>query len=213
MWSAQQTQSEGIHLNAHTAGVPLSREHQQESVMLTCTREISRIHQSFKSWGFPPYTFYKYLQETLVHMLNRTASVFVNSPCPWLLPPASCWRRRWTYFYASQPQAIHWTWTQPLHPNPNLRTHSILSIGAGSRDGPPYSLTCVLTCYHSAGNLLLRSSIQTASPLFKGLWWFVICMRMFTTLNGFVAHCYLPNNGNSRCHHRKMPPRCTAVPP
>jgi hypothetical protein len=37
-----------------------------------------KIHQSRIS-SFP---FYNYLQETFVHILNRTASAFVNGPCP-----------------------------------------------------------------------------------------------------------------------------------
>ncbi len=96
---------------------------------------------------------------------------------------------------------------QSTGPGPNhstlthLRTHSILGIGAGSRDGLPCSLTCVLTCFYSAGNLSLRPSKQTESTSFKGLGWFAICVRMSTTLNGFVAHWYLPYPRNSAHHH------------
>ena len=100
-------------------------------------------------------------------------------------------RRRRSCLLASQPQAIHWTLTQRLPKNPNLRTTSIRGIGAGFRDGPPCLLTWWSTCAHSYGYLSLKFSNHTTRSSEKGLAKFAICVRMSAALNDVVALKYL----------------------
>jgi hypothetical protein len=91
---------------------------------------------------------------------------------------------------ASQPQAIFWTSTHRLHPNPNLRTTSTQGIGSGFREGPPHLLTWRSSCHHLCGYRSLKSSHHTARTSGKGLTQFAICLRMSAALNGAVALAY-----------------------
>ena len=99
-------------------------------------------------------------------------------------------RSRWSCRLASQPQAILWTLTQRLCPNPNLRTTSTHGTGSGFREGPPCSLTLRSSGYQPFGYRSLKSLHHTTRTSGKGLAQFDICLSTSTARYGAVALAY-----------------------